>query len=120
MNIEDIRLFCLDKSGVTESFPFDDTTLVLKVEGKMFILINLGKNKSINIKCNPDKAIELREHHHSVLPGYHMSKKHWNTITLDNSIADNLIREWIDNSYELVVAGLPKNKREKIALSLKR
>lgn len=114
MNIEDIRLYCIHKNGVTESLPFDDTTLVFKVMNKMFALLNLKSNHSINLKCDPDKAISLREHYDSVLPGYHMSKKHWNTILLDDSIPNDLIREWVDDSYDLIVLGLPKKLREEL------
>ena len=114
MNIEDVRLYCIHKNGVTESFPFDDTTLVFKVMNKMFALLNLKSNHSINLKCDPDKAISLREHYDSVLPGYHMSKKHWNTILLDDSIPNNLIKEWIDDSYDLIVLGLPKKLRTEL------
>jgi len=112
MNIEDTRLFCLNKKGVTESFPFDDTTLVFKVLGKMFALLNLANNQSINLKCDPDKAIELREHYASVLPGYHMNKKHWNTVLLDESIHDDIFKGWITNSYNLIVNKFPKKLKE--------
>ncbi len=114
MNIEDIRLYCINKKGVTESFPFDDTTLVFKVMNKMFALLNLKSNHSINLKCDPDKAIVLREHYTSVMPGYHMNKKLWNTVLLDDSIPDSLIKEWIDDSYDLIVTGLPKKVREEM------
>ncbi len=115
MNVEEIRLYCLKKKRVTESFPFDDTTLVFKVLNKMFALVNLKDNHSINLKCDPDKAIELREHFTSVLPGYHMNKKLWNTVMLDDSIPDKLIKEWIDDSYALIVDKLPgKLKQEMI------
>lgn len=112
MHIEDIRFYCLKKKSVTESFPFDETTLVFKVAGRMFALVNLGDNQSVNLKCDPDKAIELREHHTAVLPGYHMNKKLWNTIILDESIPDNLIKDWIDDSYLLVVDKLPKKLQQ--------
>jgi predicted DNA-binding protein (MmcQ/YjbR family) len=114
MSIEDVRLFCLNKKGVTESFPFDDTTLVFKVVGKMFALVNLSNNQSINLKCDPDKALVLREHYPAVLPGYHMNKKLWNTIVLDNSIPDSLIREWIDDSYVLIVEKMTKKLRNEL------
>lgn len=107
MNVETVRTWCLEKPGVTESFPFDETTLVMKVMGKMFALINLGENASVNLKCNPEKAIELREHYRAVLPGYHMNKQHWNTILLDGSVPYGKLTEWIDHSYELVVNKLP-------------
>jgi len=112
MNIEDIRIYCLSKKGVTESFPFDDTTLVFKVLNKMFALLNLKSDHSINLKCDPEEAINLRARYNSVLPGYHMNKKLWNTILLDDSIPDNTIKEWINNSYELVLDGLPKKLKE--------
>ncbi len=114
MNVEEIRLFCIEKNGVTESFPFDDTTLVFKVLNKMFALVNLKDNHSINLKCDPDKAIELREHHDAVLPGYHMNKKLWNTVMLDESVSDNLIKEWIDDSYALVVENLPSKLKQEL------
>ncbi len=115
MHIEDIRLFCLNKKGVTESFPFDDTTLVFKVVGKMFALLNLANNQSINLKCNPDKAIELREHYPAVLPGYHMNKKLWNTVVLDDSISEKLIKEWIDDSYDLIVENMTKKLKDELS-----
>jgi predicted DNA-binding protein (MmcQ/YjbR family) len=114
MNVEEMRDYCLQKKAVTESFPFDETTLVFKVMGKMFALISLDKSPNINLKCDPEKAIELREHYVSVLPGYHMNKRLWNTILVDGSIPDKLIREWIDDSYQLIVAKLPKKDREKL------
>jgi len=112
MNIEDIRNYCLSKKGVTENFPFDEVTLVFKVMNKMFLLTNLDGELSINIKCNPEFAIELREKYPAVKPGYHMNKKHWNTVEMDNSIPDKLIKEWIDDSYKLIVESLPKKSKE--------
>jgi len=111
MNIETLRAYCLSKEGVTEGFPFDESTLVFKVMGKMFALTDLVDEFSINLKCDPEKAIELREMYASVQPGYHMSKKHWNTIYVDGSISDKLICEWIDDSYNLIVASLPAKVR---------
>lgn len=108
MNIEEIREYCLKKKAVEESFPFDETTLVFKVKGKMFALTSLEKSPSINLKRDPEKAIELRERFPSVAPGYHMNKRLWNTVQIDGSIPDNLIWEWIDDSYQLVVEKLPK------------
>jgi len=107
MNVETVRNYCIKKKGVTESFPFDDVTLVLKVMGKMFALVGLGENPSLNLKCDPELAIELREQYTAVLPGYHMNKKHWNTIKLDGSVPAGKIEEWMDHSYDLVVARLP-------------
>lgn len=110
MNIEELREYCLSKKGVTESFPFDNVTLVFKVVGKMFLLTNTDGEFSINIKCDPEKAISLREHYPCVLPGYHMDKKHWNTVLIDGTIADALLKEWIDDSYSLIVNRHTKNK----------
>lgn len=108
MNIEEFREYCLAKSGVTESFPFDETTLVFKVMGKMFALTNTEKDFSINLKCDPERAIELRERYPAVQPGYHMSKKHWNTVYMDGSVEDDKIRDWINHSYKLIVDSLTK------------
>ena len=102
MNLEIIRTYCLSKNGAEEDFPFDEETLVFKVGGKMFALIPLEKIPlQINLKCDPEKAIELREEYEDVQPGWHMSKKHWNTISLDGSVPDKEIFSWIDHSYEL-------------------
>ena len=108
MNIEEFREYCLSRKGVTEHFPFDATTLVFKVMGKMFALTDLEGLLSLNLKCDPEKAVELRERYPSVQPGYHMNKKHWNTISVDGSVDDVLIYKWIDHSYHLVVISLPK------------
>ena len=115
MNIEVIRSYCLKKRGVTEEFPFNEETLVYKVMGKMFVLIPLEKIPlQINLKCDPEIIEELRERYSSVQPGYHMNKKYWNTIFVDGSLRDELILEWIDNSYDLVVVGLKKADKEKL------
>jgi predicted DNA-binding protein (MmcQ/YjbR family) len=102
MNIESLREYCLSKKFVTESLPFGIDTLVFKVNGKIFALANLDGDLSINLKCDPGLAIELRERYTSVIPGYHMNKKHWNTIILDGSVSDNEVFSWIDHSYDLV------------------
>ncbi len=102
MNIESLREYCISKKQVTESFPFDDETLVFKVSGKIFALVSLGDDFTINLKCDPALALELRERYSAVTPGYHMNKKHWNTINIDGSIPDNEILKWIDHSYDLV------------------
>ncbi len=115
MNIEELRTWCISKKGVSEDFPFDETTLVFKVMGKMFALTDLEGDLSINLKCDPEKAVELRELYSCVLPGYHMSKKHWNTILVDGSVPDQLIRQWIDHSYELVVEKLSRKQRDELA-----
>ncbi len=108
MNIETIREYCLSKKGVTECFPFDEVTLVFKVMGKMFLLTNLDGELSINVKCDPEKAIELRELYPSVTPGYHMNKKYWNTVMIDGSLSEKLVCSFIDHSYQLVFDSLPK------------
>ncbi len=115
MNIEEIRAYCLSKKGVEEGFPFEDETLVFKVGGKMFLLCGL-ENYPIrfNAKCEPQKAIELREKYSCVLPGYHMNKAHWNTVICDGSVKKALLYEWIDESYELILGGLPKKIQEQI------
>lgn len=101
MNIESLREYCIKKAGVTESFPFDDETLVFKVKGKIFALVNLEGDLSVNLKCDPSRALELRERYPSVTPGYHMNKKHWNTVMIDGSVNDKEVFSWIDHSYEL-------------------
>jgi predicted DNA-binding protein (MmcQ/YjbR family) len=114
MNIEDFRAYCLQKQEVTEEFPFDEDTLVFKVMGKMFALTNLDGEWSLSLKCDPEKAIDLREKHHAIKPGYHMNKAHWNTVLMDGSLSENLIRELIDHSYALVVTKLPARLKCKI------
>lgn len=114
MNAETIREYCLAKKEVKESFPFNDTALVFKVSGKMFALVNLDGPLSISLKCEPGKAIELRERYSSVTPGYHFNKKHWNSVYIDGSIEDKLIIEWIDHSYLQVVNKLPAKDRLRI------
>lgn len=103
MNIEILREYCISKRDVTESFPFGDDTLVFKIKGRIFALVNLEGDLSINLKCDPVLAIELRERYSSVIPGYHMNKKHWNTINIDGSVPDKEIFSWIDHSYNLVL-----------------
>jgi predicted DNA-binding protein (MmcQ/YjbR family) len=98
-----LREYCISKNNVTESFPFGDDTLVFKTGGRIFALVNLEGDLSINLKCNPTRAIELRERYSSVIPGYHMNKKHWNTIYIDGSVSDKDIFSWIDHSYDLVL-----------------
>lgn len=109
MHIEAFREYCIVKKGVTEEFPFDDVTLVFKVMGKMFALAPLERLPSqVNLKCDPERAIQLREEYDGlIMPGYHMSKVHWNTIFLEQ-VPGDLIFEMIDHSYELIVASLPK------------
>jgi predicted DNA-binding protein (MmcQ/YjbR family) len=115
MNLEQLRDFCLALPGTTEDTPFGEDTLVLKVMGKIFLLTSLETEKlSFNVKCDPEKAVELREQYDFVQPGYHMNKKHWNTIMANNPLHDPLYYAWIRHSYELVVAGLPARLRAEI------
>jgi predicted DNA-binding protein (MmcQ/YjbR family) len=116
MNIESFREYCLSKKGVTEDFPFDENTLVLKVGGKMFALTDLVDEFKINLKCDPEKAIELRETHSSVIPGYHMNKQHWNTVIINGSVPDKFLYEWIDHSYRLVFKSLPKKIQNQLIM----
>jgi predicted DNA-binding protein (MmcQ/YjbR family) len=111
MFLDDVRTHCIQKAGVTEGFPFDQNTLVFKVFGKMFALMDVDAFDSLNLKCDPEKAIELREAFQGIQPGYHMSKKHWNTVLLNNDVSNQLLVELIDHSYELVYASLPKKVR---------
>ncbi|MFN8145230.1 MAG: MmcQ/YjbR family DNA-binding protein [Bacteroidia bacterium] len=115
MNIETLRSYCIQKPMVTEEFPFDEVTLVFKVLNKAFLLTGLdGLGLQFNVKCDPEKAIELREQYSCVLPGYHMNKKHWNTIVDDGTVTDKQLKDWIDHSYDMVVAGMPKKDQEKL------
>lgn len=119
MNVEQLREYCITKKGVTEEFPFDEVTLVFKVMGKMFALVGLQKweagETTVNLKCKPDWAEELRGEYESVYPGFHMNKKHWNTVMLNSGdVSDALARELIDHSYDLVVKGLTKKLREEL------
>jgi len=118
MHIEQLREYCIAKKGVTEHFPFDDVTLVFKVMGKMFALVGLNHwekgETNINLKCDPDWAEELRGEYESINAGWHMSKKHWNTVTLNNDVSDTFAFELIDHSYELVVKGLTKKLKAEL------
>ncbi len=109
LNAETIRLFCLGKPNVTESFPFGDNVLVFKVHNKIFLLLHLGEEKSFNAKCNPEKAIEFRNQYADIIPGYHMNKKHWNTVKFNGSLSKEIILELINQSYYLVFKALPKS-----------
>ena len=113
MSPETLREFCLSLKAVTESFPFNEDTLVFKVMGKMFVLTSL-EDKTINLKCDPEKAIVLREQYPSVTPGYHMNKKYWNTVQLTGNVSERLIKEWIMDSYRLVVDGLTMKQRKEL------
>jgi predicted DNA-binding protein (MmcQ/YjbR family) len=111
VDIEAYRAYCLSKKAVTEEFPFGEDTLVFKVMGKMFALTDVTSFSSINLKVNPEEGEELRERYPSVQAGYHMNKKHWITVLMDGSVPDKLTRQWIDNSYQLVVSGLTKSQK---------
>lgn len=112
MNIEEFRTYCLSKKGVEESFPFDEKTLVFKVMGKIFAITGLKHDEfRVNLKCDPDRAIELREEHTAITPGWHMSKKHWNTVYFERELASAFLLELIDHSYDRVIKGLPKKNR---------
>lgn len=112
MNIEELREYCMAKKGVTESFPFDKTTLVFKVAGKMFCLTDLVDDFAVALKNDPEKNMELRERFPAIRPGYHMNKQHWNTVEVDGTISDEMLKQFVDESYELIVQKLPKKIRE--------
>ncbi len=115
MHVDGFREYCLRKPGTTESTPFGEDNLVFKVGGKMFALLALDEiPAACNLKCDPDLALELRDRYEQVRPGYHMSKKHWNTVELGTGLSDLEVRKMIDHSYELVVKGLPKTKRTRL------
>lgn len=119
MNIQQLYEFCLIKKGVTEHFPFDEDTLVFKVGGKMFALSSLSnweKNQpSINLKCDPEKANQLRTDFEGINPGFHMSKTHWNTVSIHSDVPDKMVYELITDSYNLVFKSLTKNKQNEIS-----
>ena len=115
MYLDELRDYCLTKKGVEECLPFGPKTLVFKVMGKVFLLTDIESQPlQFNAKCNPEKAIELRENYTCVIPGYHMNKKHWNTIICDDSVNNVLIKKWIDDSYKLVSSSLPKKLIEEL------
>jgi predicted DNA-binding protein (MmcQ/YjbR family) len=113
MDIEQLRSFCLSKPGVEETLPFGPDVLVFKVMGKLFLLCPLDtEGLQFNVKCDPDLAVELREQYNCVTPGYHMNKKHWNTVMVDGSIHVKKLKEWIDHSYTLVANSLPAKLKQ--------
>jgi len=115
MNVEQYRDYCLAKPGSTEGFPFNEVVLVFKVMGKMFAFMDVDKFDKIIMKCDPEKAIELREQFEGVEPGYHTSNKHWNNVLTDGSVSDEHILEWTDHSYEMVVKGMTKKLKMELA-----
>jgi predicted DNA-binding protein (MmcQ/YjbR family) len=118
MNLEKLYEYCLSKKGVTEHFPFDEDTLVFKVGEKLFALTSLSQFEKgeprVNLKCNPERALELRAEFEDIQPGYHMSKVHWNTININRGVADKMILELIDHSYDLVFKSLTKKIQTEI------
>lgn len=117
MDIESFREYCLTKKATSEDFPFGPETLVLKVGGRMFALTGLDSDEfTVNLKCDPERAVELREQYGEIQPGYHMNKKHWNTVQFEGGLDQRLLRDLIDHSYNLVVASLKKADRETLGL----
>ncbi|MGV1011573.1 MAG: MmcQ/YjbR family DNA-binding protein [Flavobacterium sp.] len=118
MDIQQFYEFCLSKKGVTEHFPFDEETLVFKVGGKMFCLTSLKEwekgTPSLNLKCNPERAEELRAEYEAIIPGWHMSKIHWNTVAFNSDVSDKMMCELINHSYELVYNSLTKKIQKEI------
>lgn len=113
MYLDEVREFCLSLPGAEESLPFDESTLAFKVGNKIFAITDIDEYDFVNVKCDPEKAIELREMYPGeVIPGYHMNKKHWNSLVMDAGLPPDKVKEWISDSYELVRAGLPKKIRE--------
>lgn len=111
MNVETAREYCLSKKGVTECFPFDEVSLVMKVMGKMFALIDLEEATQITLKCDPEKALELREHYTAIEGAYHFHKKYWNSVRFNSDVDDKLIKELIDHSYDEVIKKFTKKVR---------
>ncbi len=115
MNYEELHHYCMSLKAVTDHFPFDEVTLVLKVQGKMFALIPLDNPETqITLKCDPDRAINLREEFDAITPAWHFNKKHWNTVFIQASISQKFLCELINHSYDLVVAGLPRKLKEEL------
>ena len=113
MDIEMFRQYCLSKKATSESFPFDEETLVFKVLDKIFAILPLeNENPIVNLKADPEWSIELREEHSQIYGGYHMNKKHWNSVELENGLSDELIIKLIDHSYEMVIAKMTKNSKD--------
>lgn len=115
INVESYREYCLSKPGCSEGFPFDESTLVFKVMGKIYALSNVDTFEFINLKCKPERAVALRDQHSAIRPGYHMNKQHWNSVYVDGTLPDELIFELIDHSYELIAASLSKQLKAELA-----
>lgn len=114
MDLDAFRTYCLKKKGVTEETPFGENTLVYKVMGKIFAITGFEKPMRINLKCDPERAVELREEYEEILPGYHMNKKHWNTVISKGRVSDKMLKELTDHSYELIVKNLKRAEKEKL------
>lgn len=114
MQLSYFRDYCISKPGVTEDTPFDEETLCFRVGGKIFAITSISEFVSVNLKCDPERAVELRELHPEILPGFHMNKKHWNTILTNGNLPDSLLLELVDHSYELVYVSLPKKAKKGI------
>ncbi len=114
MNIEELRDYCLSLKGAEEKMPFDDKTLVFTIKDKLFCLTDIDNFEFINLKCDPEIALELREQYQEVTSGYHMNKKHWNSVNMKGTLSNELIKHWILNSYNLVIAGLPKKLQKEL------
>ena len=115
MTLQSFKKYCSSKPGVTKDFPFDESVMVFKVMGKIFTLGNIFDFTSINLKCEPELALKLRKRHPEVKPGYHMNKKHWNTVELNGKLTEKQIKEQIDHSYDQVVQKLTKAQKEKLS-----
>lgn len=115
MYIDEFRDYCMAKKGVTEHTPFGPETLVMKVMDKIFALTGIDNFEFINLKCDPERAAELREQYEGIKPGWHMNKTHWNSVMVDGSVSDQMIRELIDHSYELIVESLPRKLKNQWA-----
>tara|TARA_B110000261_G_scaffold139941_1_gene159674 strand:- start:37 stop:381 length:345 start_codon:yes stop_codon:yes gene_type:complete len=114
MSLDHFREYCLSLKGITEQIPFDENILVFKVMGKMFALCNMMTFEYCNLKCDPEKAIKLREEFTEVTPAWHMNKKHWNSVSFIGDLSDQQIEQWVKDSYNLVVKNMPKKLRKQI------
>ena len=114
MYLDELREYCLQKKGTSEDTPFGPETLVFRVMGKIFAITGIDNYEFVNLKCDPERAIDLREEHHGIRPGWHMNKKHWNSVMTDGSVGEKLFKELVDHSYELIVKSLPKKTREEL------
>ena len=112
MDVDELRLYCLSLAHSTEDTPFDWDVLAFRVHGKIFALASIEKNDSVNLKCDPERAVQLREQFHAVKPGYHMNKTHWNTVFFNQDLNDAELLDLVKHSYDLIFSSLPKKLRE--------